>query len=168
MLMASLRGSSRTNCVAVDDLEGLKKALEPWPIEVRESTAKTRVVALFDCADSGWPSLANGENREDIECDVATLIMPFVREGEVLVLMGVRRESRRYLHGSVDAWCAMGMSCVTRTSSSTTSTGRRRGSSGSIAARLAARGALRRRQRAPRAPPGEPCASPSEHPSVRL
>ena len=106
--MASFQGTSRTNYVTVDDLDGLRKALEPWPIEVQESDRTPGVVALFDRADSGWPSLSTDENGEDIELDVATTIMPFVREGELLVLMEVGHEGRRYLHGSSDAWVRQG------------------------------------------------------------
>ena len=86
------QGKARTNYVAVENLEGLKAALEPWPVEVRESSAKPGMVAVFDTSGSGWPTFDVDDDGEDIEFDVATLILPFVGEGEVLVVMEAGHE----------------------------------------------------------------------------
>lgn len=101
-------GRARTNYVAVDDIEGLKKALAPFPVEVLVSGTEQGKVALADTTGTGWPTLELDEEGEEIELDVAAHIMPFVREGEVLVLMESGREGERYVAGSANAWVRQG------------------------------------------------------------
>ena len=102
------QGKARTNYVTVENLEGLKSALEPWPLEVRASSCRQGMAALFDTSGSGWPTFAVDEDGKDLEFDVATLIMPFVREGEVLVVMEAGHEGARYVVGNASAWVRRG------------------------------------------------------------
>lgn len=105
--MANYFGRARTNYVTVQDIAGLKKALEPWPISVEEKDGK--VVLLDDDPDgSGWPTWGFGTDGEDLELDVADVIMPFVAEGEVLVLEETGHEKMRYLTGYACAWIRRG------------------------------------------------------------
>lgn len=102
------QGEARTNYVSITNIKGLTKALKRWPLEVRKSKIEKGKVALFDTSGDGWPSFAIDDNGEDIEFDVATLIMPFVSEGEVLVVMEAGHEGERYVIGNASAWVRRG------------------------------------------------------------
>lgn len=106
--MANYCGVARTNYVTVDDVEGLKKALEPWPIKVITNAAG-QVGFLDDDPDGcGWPSWACDDDGNELDLDVAEVIMPFVKEGEVLVLKESGHEKMQYVTGWSTAWVRRG------------------------------------------------------------
>lgn len=108
--MSNFVGIARTNYVTVEDVEGLKEALSPWPVEM-VLNAEGKVSLLDDDPDgTGWPTFAQDDDGNDIELDIETVIMPFVKEGEVLVLMEAGYEKKRYVSG----WA---VACVRRADS---------------------------------------------------
>lgn len=106
--MANYTGVGRSNYVLVDDIEALRKALEPFSVRIVEKDGKFAI--LDDNADeSGWPSVAyDADTAEEIEFSVKNLIMPHVREGEVLIVMEAGFEAQRYVSGWAQAWVRRG------------------------------------------------------------
>lgn len=113
--MASWNGAARSNYFHVVDMEGLNKSLEPFAIEIREQP-DGKVGLLSQETDSGsWPSFAyvSGEGEGDdeekeIDFDIATQVMPFVKEGQVVVIMECGHEKLRYLTGWAKAFIRQG------------------------------------------------------------
>jgi hypothetical protein len=113
--MANWYGAARTNYVRVEDLEGLKKALEPFSVTARAHPVRPEFVTIqSDDEYGGWPSSAyvqseeeDGEERE-IEFDFAVQVMPFIKEGEVLVAIESGAEKLRYISGSSQAYTRVG------------------------------------------------------------
>lgn len=109
--MANYYGVARTNYVTVDDLDGLEKALAPWPIEMttQDNSGDNKVALLDNDPDgAGWPSSAYDDDDNEIGFDMAKIVMPFVHEGEVLVLLKAGHEKLRYVNGSAEAWVRRG------------------------------------------------------------
>ena len=106
--MSNFSGVGRSNYVAVDDVEGLEAALSPWPIYLAKD-AIGQIALIDDDADGcGWPTTGMNDDGEDVELDIAEIVMPFVKEGEVFVLMGAGFEKKRYASGWATAWVRRG------------------------------------------------------------
>lgn len=104
--MSNYKGRGRTNYVTVEDIDGLKKALAPFPVNV--CTNHFGKVSLISRSDHGWPAFEMDEEGNEAMLDVTDLVMPFVKEGEVLVLLEVGSEGFRYVSGSACAWIRRG------------------------------------------------------------
>jgi len=102
--MANYYGVARTNYVQIENMEGLKSALKPWIGALRICPDKSGAKFAILSMDEGWPSWGTDENGEEQELDVEKHIMPYIKEGEVLVLQEVGHENLRYLNGMARAW----------------------------------------------------------------
>jgi hypothetical protein len=105
--MANYYGVARTNYFKVKDLDGLKKALEPFSLKL---CGKEGFVALLDDHGDGggWPNFALTEDGEDIEFDATVHICPFMEDDQVLVIMEAGHEKYRYVNGWAEAYNAKG------------------------------------------------------------
>lgn len=105
--MSNFVGIGRSNYVTVEDLDGLEEALSEWPITIESKDGK---VALFDddADGSGWPTFGMDDDGAEIEFDVGAIVMPFVKEGEVLVVMESGHEKARYVTGWAAAYIRQG------------------------------------------------------------
>lgn len=99
--------SARTNYVVVEDVDGLKKALNDWPISIATDKVDGKV-ALLARGNNGWPAWGLSKEGDEISLDVGAQIMPFVNEGQVLVLMEIGHEGTKYVSGSACAWIRRG------------------------------------------------------------
>ena len=88
-------GTGRTNYVTIIDVDGLKNSIAPFSIEIREHGERKGMYAFFDTFDQGWPDHGRDVEGNDIELDIGQMIMPFVAEGEVLVMMDCGSEGHR-------------------------------------------------------------------------
>lgn len=105
--MANWYGTARSNYVRIKDMDGLRKALAPFPITIEEQDDK--VCFLSEEQDSGgWPSWAYLEDEDDskreVEFDATSCICPYMQEGEVLVMMEAGAEKMCYVSGSAVAF----------------------------------------------------------------
>lgn len=106
--MANYYGHARSNYVTVTDLAGLTKALEPWPIEIVANQQGQVAFLAEDPDGAGWPTYALDDDGNELELDVATVIMPFVAEEEVLVIQEAGAEKLRYVVGVATAYVRRG------------------------------------------------------------
>ena len=107
--MANYYGSARTNAVTIIDKAGLEKALEPFSGLTLSERQDGRVVFLGDDCDSGsFPSCAIDEGGNDLEFSWEEHIMPYVAEGEVLVIQEAGAERLRYIVGYSVAYMRIG------------------------------------------------------------
>lgn len=101
--MANWYRQSRTNYVRVKDLEGLKESVAPFGLEVStKDDDESRVCLLPDDSrdDCGWRSLSD----DDVEFDPTVHVMPFLEDGEILVIQEIGHEKLRRLTGWATAW----------------------------------------------------------------
>lgn len=85
------QGCARTNYVRVENLEGLEASLEPFDIKVYPHPKGEDYYMLSSTeADGGWPTwVAADEDAEDaidIEFSFEEHVMPFIAEGEALIV----------------------------------------------------------------------------------
>lgn len=111
--MSNLYCSARTNYFAVEDLDGLKASLKPFPeITITASEKKAMESKFALCVENsdygGWPGWATHENGEEVEFDFVTHVMPFVKADEVVVVMETGAEKLRYLVGYAEAYIRQG------------------------------------------------------------
>jgi hypothetical protein len=120
--MANWYGAARSNYVRIKDMEGLKKALEPFQVVICRKSDECPELVCFLSTESdsgGWPGSVwvtkevNGESIEDeIEFDPSSHICPFMEEDQILVTMEAGAEKLRYISGQAAAWNANGDCCV--------------------------------------------------------
>jgi len=102
--MSNWYGTARSNTFTVVDMDGLKQALSPFAdIEIRERAGKVCLL-VTDGDYGGWPSCVFTENEEEHEFDPAVCVMPYVKEGEVVVFMEAGAEKLRYITGNAQAF----------------------------------------------------------------
>lgn len=111
--MANFRDAARTNYFKVEDFEGLKDSIDPFPLSIKTHPEFESYVCLETLEENGgWPSYALIENEdgdeEEIEFSFEEHVMPFVAENEVLVEMSVGAEKLRYLNGYSAAYVRRG------------------------------------------------------------
>ncbi len=109
--MANWYGSARTNYVHITDLDALIKALEGFDVNVVEGCANEEgMYAFFAHTDSGgfaherWTDDAD----EAEEFDFIEHVMPYVADGEVLIVMESGAEKLRYITGDAYAYIRRG------------------------------------------------------------
>lgn len=108
--MANWSGIARTNYVLPENLDELEKVAKRFDLRIIRKDDRIGFVAETD--DGGWPSNAYDEELDDdIEFDTATMLMPHIKAGEVLVLMEVGSEKSRYASGSAQAYIRHGDLC---------------------------------------------------------
>jgi hypothetical protein len=124
--MSSWYGAARSNYVTIIDSVGLQEALKPFGngLDISPSDEDPdKHCFLSNTEDGGWPSWGlvyrpagpddtdfdEGDEVEDeVEFDVATQIMPYVAEGEVLVCMQAGHHKMRYVTGHAVAYVRRG------------------------------------------------------------
>lgn len=105
--MASYYAAARSNCVHIDDMAGLTKALSPFSdLTITEDTPDSGLYCIL--CDEGWPGFGIDDDDREVEFDPLKHIMPYVREGEVFVMMETGHEKLRYLIGIASAYIRRG------------------------------------------------------------
>jgi len=102
--MANWYGTSRSNYVRMADLEGFKKAVEPFDLNYDE---KDGLVVFFcsDSSDGGWPGFGEDEETgEELEFSFEEHVVPYLADGEVLITMQAGAENLRYVSGYAAAY----------------------------------------------------------------
>lgn len=104
--MPDFNGKSRSNYVRIADMAGLEAALEPFGNEIEIVTHGSEPnCVMFEGTEGGMmPGSVTDHDGNDIEFDPATHICPFMKEGQVLVLMGAGSENLRYISGHAEAY----------------------------------------------------------------
>lgn len=107
--MADWNGTARTNYFKALDIEGLRKSLEPFEVNIHEHHEDPSYVMLSPMTDDGgFATLALDEEDEEIEFAFETHVMPFAQEGEVVVLQECGAEKLHYVTGFADAFIREG------------------------------------------------------------
>ncbi|MGF6603254.1 hypothetical protein P3T23_008008 [Paraburkholderia sp. GAS448] len=110
--MANWSGIARTNYVLPDNVEELEKVAKRFDLRVIRKDERIGFVAETD--GGGWPSnFYDAELEDDVEFDVETMLMPHIKEGEVLVLIETGSEKTRYASGYAQAYIRNGDTCRT-------------------------------------------------------
>ena len=118
--MADWYGSARSNYVQVEDMEGLKKALEPFSNDITlHDEGEKGVCFTADGEYGSWPCSVfldiaykeepDGpelEREEEFVFNPATQICPYLKEGQILVMQEIGAEKLRYLTGYAGAYQA--------------------------------------------------------------
>lgn len=109
--MANWYGTARSNYVFVDDIELLKEALAPFDVAVDQDERGV----MFSSRENeygAFPNIAyiDSEEQEDEEIEFSWKehVMPYVKEGEVLIIMEVGAEKHRYITGYSEAYVRKG------------------------------------------------------------
>ena len=108
--MANWNGAARTNYAKFNDIEGLKKSIEPFDLELWEKEDGFCALGVGGNSDSGgWPSFSykvlEDGTEEEVEFDFQEHVVPFLADGEVLVAQEVGHEKLRYLTSVSCAFC---------------------------------------------------------------
>jgi hypothetical protein len=107
--MSNWYGAARTNHVHVEDLDGLKARIDMWPIDISHREDTGAVVFIPHDTDSGDFDYAKVDDEgEDISFDWAVDVMPYIREGEVLIVQSSGAERLRYVTGDAQAYRRIG------------------------------------------------------------
>lgn len=119
--MSSWYGTSRTNYVQIINLDGLREFLKQCDLNIGQHSSSSDMFAFFagDMSEDGeWPvfytvEIPDPEDpdstlEEEREFDFATDIMPFVAEGQVLVVMSAGAEKQCYVSGYSEAFIRKG------------------------------------------------------------
>lgn len=116
--MANWYGAARTNYVHITDLAALKKSLDGFELEIEAGVANEEgMYALFAATEYGgfarerWTDDAD----EAEEFDFIGHVMPYVADGDVLIVMESGAEKLRYITGDAYAYIRRG-SKIERTS----------------------------------------------------
>jgi hypothetical protein len=107
--MADWYGTARSNYVKVADKEGLNKALEPFEMDVHHNMEDDTVAFFGIDQYGGWPGWCDVYNEEkdqydEVEFDPETHIVPYLADGEVLIMMECGAEKLRYITGHASAF----------------------------------------------------------------
>ena len=107
--MSNWYGSARTNQVTVIDMEGLKNALIPFEVTIHERE-DNEVVFLPPNESDGdfYYSVIDEDTGEDIEFNWESIVMPYIKENDVLIVMCCGAEKLRYLSGDTQAYIRRG------------------------------------------------------------
>lgn len=101
--MANWYGAARSNYVQISDMEGLKASLKPFPISIEEKGGLFCLLSE-DPDSGGWPSSAYLDDDYENEFSFEEHVMPYVKEGEVLIVMEAGHEKMRYITGYAEAY----------------------------------------------------------------
>jgi hypothetical protein len=107
--MSNWYGSARTNEVTVIDLDGLKNALIPFDVIIHERE-DNKVVFLPPNESDGdfYYCVIDEDTGEDIEFNWESVVMPYIKEKEVLIVMCSGAEKLRYITGDTQAYIRNG------------------------------------------------------------
>jgi hypothetical protein len=97
-------GTAHTNYVGITDIDGLRAAVAPFNLEVREHPGFAGTYGFFVSNGLGWPDHRVDDTGTDIGLNVCKVIMPFVQDGEVLILMDSGNQGPHYVCGRAEAW----------------------------------------------------------------
>ncbi|KAF7963551.1 hypothetical protein AWV80_08500 [Cupriavidus sp. UYMU48A] len=144
--MANWTGTARTNLVAADNIEALETmAADHQLMVIRDSDGRIGFIARTENGD--WPTTAYREDLDEhVELCVETVIMPHIKEGEVLIIMEAGSERDRYVSGRAERTSGMVTSavlCPFRSATFTRWRPRRRGKPGLDSSRIAKTGIMR-------------------------
>lgn len=109
--MANWTGTARTNFVAADNIEALERmAADHQLMVIRDSDGRIGFIARTENGD--WPTTAYREDLDEhVEFCVETVIMPHIKEGEVLIIMEAGSERDRYVSARAEAYIRNGDVC---------------------------------------------------------
>lgn len=111
--MANWYGAARSNYVKIVDREGLERALEPFDIEWWNDQEGKTAFSCSATSNGGWPSVGyvivdtedmEEEMEEEVEFCFQTHVVPYMADGEVLVVMEAGSEKLRYITGAACAF----------------------------------------------------------------
>lgn len=105
--MSDWEGSARTNYFRVVDMEGLQKALEPFDIDIKIHPEESEYVMLHpgsNSQDGGFEWSIVDDEGMDLEFEFEADVMPFVAEGEIVVMQECGAQKLCYLTGSAQAY----------------------------------------------------------------
>jgi hypothetical protein len=103
--MANWYGAARSNYVKIKDINGLKKALEPFNINVNEDKGDGFVCFLCgDSSDGAWPSYSEDDEGNELEFSFAKYVVPYMAPDQVLITMEAGAEKLRYITGYAEAY----------------------------------------------------------------
>ena len=107
--MASYEATARSNYVKIKDMDGLRKALEPFDIAIWEQDGLVGF-GQSEMSEGGWPYSLDelDENGDEVMFDPCVQICPFMEEGQVLIMMEVGHEKLRYVSGYATAYNSAG------------------------------------------------------------
>lgn len=114
--MANYYATARSNYVKVADMEGLQKALNGCDVNIVEGSPNDPTTAgkhaLLSNSEDGWssflPTKTDDPYEETENFDFHIHVMPFIEEGEVMVIMEVGNEKMRYSVGEAAAFVRIG------------------------------------------------------------
>jgi len=101
--MADWNGAARSNYVHLTNVSAVMAELTPFAIELSRGKNDT-FCFLSVTDDGGWPSVSWDDEYNETEFTWEHNVMPFVREGEVLVAMQSGHEKLRYITGHAEAY----------------------------------------------------------------
>jgi hypothetical protein len=104
--MADWYGTARTNYVLIKDMEGLKKALEPFDVSIKEHPKHKGFVRLDPSSsqDGDFPSTVFDDDDEEIEFSFPEHVVPYLAEGQVLIATAAGADGLRYITGWATAF----------------------------------------------------------------
>jgi hypothetical protein len=103
--MANWYGAARSNYVKIKDINGLKKALEPFDININEDTEGGLVCFLRgDSSDGAWPSYSEDDEGNELEFSFENYVVPYMAPNQVLITMEAGAEKLRYITGVACAY----------------------------------------------------------------
>lgn len=107
--MANWYGASRTNYFHCDDRAALETAIEPFDLQIMPGSYETLLMlAPSELSEGGWPIFAITEDDVEIEFSFEKIVMPHVKEGEVVITMSAGAEKLRYVTGQAQAFIRKG------------------------------------------------------------
>ena len=106
--MANWYGAARTNYVTVLDMTKVVEITAPFGIEISDAGLSGKYAFFPDpCSDGDFNYYVMDDDGDEIEFSWED-IMPYVEEGEVLVVMCSGAEKLRFITGGASAYCRKG------------------------------------------------------------
>lgn len=97
--MSNFEGHARSNSVLVKDIDGLRKSLSEYDIEIKDDSDGYYIFY----ADNQIVSLIN-KNDVSKNLDPQIDIIPYLEDDEILIIIECGNEKLRYLHGGAYAY----------------------------------------------------------------
>lgn len=104
--MDKWRVAARSNYVRFSDLDGLKRALEPFEIEIAPGKRNNegKICLLGCCEDGDFPGWTCRADGTELEFSFEEYVVPYLAEGETMVTIQVGTNSSRYDSGYAAAF----------------------------------------------------------------
>lgn len=107
--MANWHGAARSNYVHYKDLDGLKKSLEPFGIDIHESSwGQGACLLVNNSSNGGWPGYYEDADGNEHEFLFEEHVCPFMQDDQILITMMSGHEKLRYITGAATAYNAKG------------------------------------------------------------